>query len=196
MADRLTRYAEQLRQLLPRGLAWNSEQDSTLNDLVEGLAETFARVDHRSDELIRNALPQYTTELLPEWEQVAGLPEECRSLSETQEQRRSALVEKLAEVGDQSRTFYIQLAARLGHAITITEFSQPKAGMATAGERCYGADWHFVWQVNTPHALTISRATAGRSAAGEPLASWQTNQLECLFRRLNQAHKQVLFQYG
>ncbi|MTI13372.1 YmfQ family protein [Sansalvadorimonas verongulae] len=196
MANRLTRYAEQLRQLLPQGLVWNTEPGSVLARLVNALAEEFARVDQRGDDLVSNALPHQTIEMLPEWEHSAGLPDECHGSTQELEQRREALLEKLREVGDQSRTYYIALADRMGIAITITEFSQPKAGMARAGDPCCSGEWHFVWQVNRDSSLTVNHATADNSRSGDRLATWQTGQLECLFRRLNHAHKLVIFQYS
>src|SRR3546814_20435762 len=80
-------------------------------------------LDERALQLIDEALPSTTHEVLPDWERIAGLPDECTGPSETIEGRRLRLIQQLAEHGGQSRAFFLSAAASLGYpGCTITEF--------------------------------------------------------------------------
>lgn len=188
-------YAVLLRQLLPPGRVISSDNDSNLEQLLQAIAEEFARVDGRATNLLSEQ-PDTTTELLYDWERVAGLPDNCSgNLADTMQGRRAALVAKLASVGGQSEAYFIGVAKALGYDISITTFKPFKAGMSAAGDGVYNDDWVHVWQVVAP-GTTVFEFKAGQSAAGEPLRSWGNEALECKINQLKPAHTKVLFSYG
>jgi len=198
MALTATAYLAQLQALLPQGFAWPRQADAALTNLLLAWADELARVDGRAADLIEEADPRTTAELLADWERVAGLPDPCvEALAGTQTtaQRRAALVAKLTTIGGRSAAYYIALAASLGYTITITEFSPFQAGHSAAGDALSNDGWTFVWQVNAPEASIVEFA-AGRSSAGEPLRSWGNELLECVINRLKPAHTHVLFAYA
>lgn len=188
-------YREQLRALLPPGRALPAERGSTLDGLLDAMAEELARVSARMDRLPIEAVPNTTSELLPDWERVAGLPDNCSGqLANTLQGRRADLVTKLTSLGGQSRAYFIGLAAQLGFTVTIDEFRPFRAGTSRAGEAITNGDWVFTWRVNGP-PVPVIRFRAGQSAAGEPLASWGNGPLECRFNQLKPAHTNVIFAY-
>ncbi len=188
-------YASQLDALLPQGLAWPRDRDAKMRALTRGLAEEFARVDARGDDLVREVLPNTTVEMLADWERAAGLPDTCVATEQTIQERRNALLSRLTNTGGQSRAFFIELAKYLGFTITITEFRPFRAGFSRAGDPLYGEQWAFAWRVNAP-AVTIVDFRSGASAAGEPLRKWGNELLECVFNRVKPAHTVLLFGYG
>ena len=97
-------------------------------------------------------------------------------------------------MGDQSRQYYIDVAARLGYQITITEFDTFEAG-DHAGDLVNGENWRYAWRVNAPE-VTITEFIAGGSSAGDPLRDWGNEQLECVINRLKPAHTLAQFAYG
>ena len=190
-------YLAQLQALLPQGFAWPRQADAALTKLLLAWADELARVDGRAADLVEEADPRTTAELLADWERVAGLPDPCVAalgVSQTAAQRRAALVAKLTTIGGQSAAYYIALAASLGYTITVTEFSPFQAG-SDAGDALTNDGWRFVWQVNAPEA-SIVEFSAGRSSAGEPLRAWGNELLECVINRLKPANTYVLFAYG
>lgn len=188
-------YRELLKALLPPGRAFPRERGTTLDGLLGAMAEELARLDARGERLLVEAIPSTTTELLPDWERVAGLPDNCSGiLSETLQGRRADLVTKLTSVGGQSRAYFIALAASLGFTITITEFRPFRAGLSTAGDSLTNGDWVFTWQVNGP-PVPVIRFRAGQSSAGEPLASWGNSALECRLNKNKPAHTNIIFTY-
>lgn len=190
-----TDYLRQLQALLPPGPAWPLDDDAALTRLFGALAAELARVDGRAWQLVEEADPRTTAELFADWERVAGLPDACAVAfggDQTTAQRRAALVGKMTTVGGQTPAYFIGLAASLGYAITITEFSEHTVN-DDVEHPFYGAAWNFAWQVNA--ALnTITEITVD-SLVDEPLAAWGNALLECVINRLSPAHTAVLYSY-
>jgi uncharacterized protein YmfQ (DUF2313 family) len=193
MARSTDQYLHMLLALLPRGTAWNRGSQSSLASMLGGWAEELARLDERCENLIDEADPRTTLELLAAWERNAGLPDVCTGPLDTIAERRDALIGRLAYRGGQSRQYFIDLAAALEYAATITEFSPFVAG-SSAGDSLTNGDWAFTWRVNAPET-TIRSFTAG-SYAGEELRTWGNDLLECALGRYKPAHSIVLFSYS
>lgn len=190
-----TDYLAQLQALLPPGPAWSKDAEAPLTRLLTGLAQELARVDGRALQLVEEADPRTVAELFADWERVAGLPDACAVAfggDQTVAQRRAALVGRLSTLGGQSAAYYVGLAAALGYAITVTEFSEHTV-LDDVENPLYGAAWTFAWQVNA--ALnTVTDLTVDASVE-DPLAAWGNSLLECVIRRLEPAHTTVLFSY-
>lgn len=186
-------YRDQLLALQPPGAALPTDPASTWAMLLLALAEGFARVEARAERLLDEADPRTTYELLPDWERNVGLPDSCVPGEQTVEQRRAALIARLALGGNLSRQYLLAAAARLGYTITITEFL-PHSVDSDADEPLYGEDWAFAFRVNAP-AVTVFYATVD-SGVDAPLAWWGNDQLECQMRRHKAAGYTPLFAYG
>jgi uncharacterized protein YmfQ (DUF2313 family) len=132
---------------------------------------------------------------LSDYERVYGLPDACARDGQTLQERISTLAVAVLERHGVSRTFYIQLAAVLGYQIEVEEYQPFRAGISRVGDRLTNVDWMYAWAIRAS-AQTTHRFRAGRSLAGEPLAWWGDELLECVMRRLKPAHTAVLFTYG
>lgn len=109
------------------------------------------------------------------------------------QERRAALVAKESMQGGQRRQFYIDLAAALGYAITISEWRPYTTEMDSE----YGVTdeaWAFVWQVNAP--LISLREFTSDDDTEMPLAVWGNNALECVINRYKPSHTHVIFAYS
>jgi uncharacterized protein YmfQ (DUF2313 family) len=187
-------YARQLLHNLPRGAAWPRDDASIWAQLAIALAQELYRLDIRGQQLLDELDPRTTTELLPEWERMLGLPLRCLvGVDQTIEERRSAVVRQLTAQGGQSRAYFIALAAALGYTVTITEFRPYTVG-SPVNQPLYDSLWRFAWRVNVPVAVEKSywRVT---SRVSEPLADWGIPSLECFLRRVSPAHTILLFAY-
>jgi len=60
-------YLHQLQALLPSGPAWPRDRDAVLTQLLAAFAEEFARIDARTAQLIEEADPRATYDLLADW---------------------------------------------------------------------------------------------------------------------------------
>jgi Uncharacterized protein conserved in bacteria len=187
-------FLQQLIRLTPPGSAFTTESTSNWVKLLSAIAQTCERVDANAVLLLDEAFPDTTTLLLPNWERVAGLPDECSELGDTYEVRRLKLIQKLTSRGGQAKDYFIEVAAALGYTVTITEFRPFRIGISRIGDPLCNEDWWFVWQVNS--ALnTIIWFRASKSGAGEPLASWGNVRLECIMNKYKPAHTIVQFAY-
>lgn len=194
-------YADQLKSLLPRGAAWSVPPGSALDAFLLGFAEEFARLDRRGTDLMREADPRTTLEMLADWERVAGLPDSCYAAPDNLPERRVALAQKVTGLGGQSRAYFIDLAARLGWDIEIEEHRPARIGMRLGG-RLNSLDWAHTWTVHilpfdgdpSEDPFRIARAKIG-DRMGVRLRGWGAIDLECVIRRAAPAHSIVLFAY-
>lgn len=198
MTLKAAQYARQLKALLPSGPAWQGVRDSgsTGEKVLLAIAEELARIDARGGDVVDEMDPRTAVETLEDWETALGLPNPCVTQTQTTEQRRAAVVSKLAQLGGASRAYFIQVAAALGYTITIEEFRPFLAGFANAGDSLTNdTEWRYTWQVNAPET-TVSTFKVGIGKVGEPLRSWGNEELECVIEQLKPAHTHVLFAYG
>jgi uncharacterized protein YmfQ (DUF2313 family) len=187
-------YLRAFQALMPRGRVWPSDSDAAQAQVFAGLTQIYARNTARANQLLVDAFPGTTYELLPEWEATLGLPDPCAGSAPTIQQRRNQVVARLANSGGQSIAYFVKFAAQLGYSITITQYSQARAGILKAGQPVNGYAWNFAWKVTAP-LNSVVRAVAGAMGAGDPLAAWGNNVLECEVRAVMPAHTIPIFSY-
>jgi len=188
-------YLAAMQALMPRGRVWPTESGTVQTQVLSGLVQTYARHNARATNLLIDAFPSSTEELLPEWEATLGLPDPCAGLAPTIQLRRAQVMARFTGTGGQSSQYFVQMAATLGYAITITQFAPFKFGQTTFGTQMYGADWAFAWQVNAP-SFSINRFQFGVDGFGEPLATWNNNVLQCELQNAAPAHTTLMFNYS
>lgn len=189
-------YASQLAQLLPSGAAWNCEDGTVLAALLLALAQEPARVDATAHELLAELDPHQTLQLLPQWEAMCGLPDQCSQPGETMAERRAAVVAKLSAQGGQTPEYFAEMATLLSGAVcTVREYRPFRAGRSCAGDPLSNGAWSHTFAIEAPQT-PVRSFLAGQGCAGEPLRRWGNERLECTIRRLAPAHTIVKFHYG
>lgn len=188
-------YRGQLAALLPTGLAWPAAPDSTLQRLLAGWAESFARIDARAQELVAESDPRAALALLPDWARVAGVPDACVDDAPTNDALRAQLLRRLTQINSATPAYFIELAAAFGFVITITEYTP------TTVEDDVDADiledpWAHAWQVNA--ALNGDVVPINVEDDVEALLeTWNNNDaLECLMERSKPAHTTINYSYS
>ncbi len=202
-------YTSLLQKLLPTGQAWNRDLDATTTKVLGIAASGLAHAHQRGDDLVRESDPRSTLEMLSEWENDYGLPDSCTGANDTIEERRLALVQKIVSTGGQSRPYFIELARLLGYEIEIIEFRPFLCGRSLCGvntrEDTFGKcligmtdniNIRFYWQVKVI-GPRITWFQCGQSECGkDPQAKIsRADDLECLFRRYQPAHSELIFSY-
>lgn len=186
-------YRQMLSALAPPGRALPGEADSNWQRLLAGLADEFGRAHERSLELLTEMLPDQATELLPEWERTAGLPDPCVTAEQSVDQRRRGLLRLLTGTGGQSATYFEALAASLGYDVVVSSY-QPHTVGDDVAHAINGAEWRWAWEVRAPDQTVTYHTVDG--TVRDPLADWGNEQLECVIRRYRPAESTVIFAYG
>ncbi len=187
-------YQAALQALLPRGRIWPRDADATQNQVVAGLTAIYERHNARANQLLVDAFPATTYELLPEWEETLGLPDACAGALPTVAQRRNAVLSKFTGTGGQSAAYFITHAAALGFTITITNFTPFRLGQQRMGDSLGSPDWAHTWAVNS--ALnTLIPFRMSVSVMGDPLEIWGNTVLECALKAIAPAHTVLQFRY-
>lgn len=208
-------YAHALLALLPLGEVWTRSPDAVIVRVLTALAGVVgrwaARVGHF---LVTEAFPPTAIDLLSDWERVLGLPEPC--LPETDDtiaERQAKVTEKLRRrPGQQDPSYFIELAAKIGYAITITEYIPAQCAMTPCGAylrsgpptmvRGAGVGTptiRYVWSVEVtgPRLTWFATGFGGGRAALDPhLRIRRAADLECILRRFKPAHTQLIFSYS
>lgn len=187
-------YLQQLQTLLPRGLAWPRAADAYLTKLLSAFSQEFARIDTRVDDLLDEADPRTTLEMLPDWERLAGLPDPCVSIEQTVEQRQSALVTKLTMQGGQSRAYFIDMADALGYQDTEIEEYFPFTCESYCDEFLNSLDDRHTWTIYLQSDGGLEVMTC-ESPCDSFLQSFGDEVIECRINQYKPAHTTVLFAY-
>lgn len=181
-------YRRLLFALMPPGMAWPTDPDSTLQRLLGGLAQEPARVDARAMDLLAEADPRQATELFPEWEASYSLPGKCAPAEQSMADRRVALIGRIVGRGGMRIEDYEAIAEGLGYVgIVVVEHLEATmelgAGVgprgAEIGDPMNGEAWLSAWDVLVPSGV-IREAVIGGSEIGDPLRSWGDELIECV----------------
>jgi uncharacterized protein YmfQ (DUF2313 family) len=191
-----TDYLWQFQRLLPRGRVWHRGWGTPQAAHLLTLMPTWAALDARAGQLIPDAFPCSTVELLPEWELTLGLPDPCvQPPLSTVQQRQAAVCAKFVARGGQTRDYFIQIAESLGYTITIETFRPFEASRNAANQPLYGPEWAFAWRITVHATLAIVWFSASVSHANEPLATFGDETLRCMFEALKPAHTTIIWVY-
>ena len=191
-------YLIQFQRLLPRGRVWHRGLGTLQAQHLLTLMPTVARLDQRAQQLLIDAFPCSTTELLPEWEASLGLPDPCTGPIEDLAARQFAVCAKFTMRGGASRGYFIALAKSLGIDITIQQFAPFYVGRNRVGDRLFDSAWTFVWQVTItdPGAAIYFRVSENRVGDRLVTHSDQATILQCIFDQYKPAHTTVIFRYA
>lgn len=108
-------WARTLGKLLPRGRAWTLEEQPNLTKQVTALAPELCRQNDEIVDLLEvETNPSTTDDLLPDWEEFLGLPDECTPAGLTDDERRAQLVQRMTVKGSLSVEFLQEQIEALG----------------------------------------------------------------------------------
>lgn len=189
-------YYQQLVALLPPGPAWQLDYQPELHALLQALAPELARVEARAQQLQTESFLDGFHELLPDWERVLGLPDECMGASGTVAERKAMVRLRLIELGGQTPAFYVQLAARMGYPNAhVQELRASRCGRARCGQHLGTWNAQFMWVLHAGERLA-GGSRAGLTVCGERLGGNPSNALVCVIRRAAPAHTLEFVNFG
>ena len=177
----IERYRDSYLRHLPPGKAIARDPDRNIPRMLEALAVEPARVTERVADLIREAFPGTTDELIDEWEEALGLPDDCVQPT-LYADRIAAIIARFVGTSGHSEDDYRELAQSLGYDGSLIAFERQsafRADISRAGDRC-ADDW--AW---TLHVTVVGIGDAVRDAL-----------LECAFDARRRAHTSFEFSFS
>jgi len=189
-------YQLQLKQLHPRGKLWTSllRDDSVYSKFLKGIATEFAHINERVVDLMAEADPRSTVELLPDWEQAHAIPGDCGYLGATIAERQLLLTAKVTEQVSDNNQELIDTAEFLGFAPATTTEYESHSVDSSVDAPLYGEDWRFAIKLSVTDQAVI--AFTVESAVDESLGQeLPRTKLECTINKTAPAHCVVIFEY-
>lgn len=141
MAKPPEQYAQIFRQLSPRGSVWELAQDRMRQRFWLACADEFARASQRQDDLLREALPLTTVEMIDVWEASWGI---TPAAGDTLEERRAAVVSRMLANGNQNASFYELVGDNFGLTVTVEKYRPSQFG-DRFGTPWRSTDWRYAW---------------------------------------------------
>lgn len=183
-------YRQQPFALLPPGIVWTTDLDSTLQRLLSGQAQEFARVDERAGALLIEADPRQALYTFEEWEASYGLPSACAPAEQSMADRKAALIGRIVARGGMTDQDYLDLAEGLGYSgAQVLEFREATVEVGTPtghagaviGDDINGSDWDLTWRVLLPNGV-VRQSVVDEAVIGDPLRPWGDELIECSLR--------------
>ncbi len=175
------RYRDSLLRHLPPGIAITRRADQNVPRMLEALAVEPARVAERVQDMLVEAFPGTTVELIDEWEDALGLPDDCVTPT-IYADRIAAIVARFVGTSGHSEADYKELAESLGYEadlVTVTRVVAFKAGRSKAGDKLWNHhQWTVYWSIG-------GSGDAVRDAL-----------LECVFNARRRAHTEFIFEFN
>lgn len=140
-------YREQLIKLSPQGQCWPTDEGSTWYELLDAIAQEYARIDEHGVTLLNEAFPDTTDALLSDWERTLGLPDEFSDPGASEEERRQYLLFKIRARGGQSAAYLSGLIDTLGYENEIQECYPFAADTGEAGGYLFDETWIYYFLV-------------------------------------------------
>lgn len=191
-AEDIEQFLAAYQELLPPGPIWETESDNDLYLLMEALSVEASRVYEQTNTMVRELRPFSTEQLVPEWEEVLGLPDLCDPPPSTLEARQAAISARFLARGGQSANYYIGLLKAVFNVDATIDQNWPwgtpsHTGDGTSGSGSVCGD--SISSLST--GLTFRVNVPGSQVGSQEIA----DRLECLIRRVKPEHTNVVFNY-
>lgn len=187
--------AKTLADYLPNGELFRAknEEDSSLRNLLLGLAIEIGRTEEKMNEITREYDPRFTQLLIEEWESALGIPDDCFPGNGTLEERRDHVVIKLGLAVSTEESFEA-LAAEFGYTVDVVGGAYHGAFPMVFPIVFFpsGKDARFTLIVDLDEDLNPSLFDLTFPFTFGPK---QSNIIECLFKKLKPANVDLLFRY-
>lgn len=181
---------------LPPGWVWPTDPASVMGRVMMPLAHALSRVEADAARLQQEAVgPREAVDLLADFERVlAGAADGIDTASLSAADRQAVAHQRWIARGGQSPAYFIQLAAALGTAITITEQVASQCDLAECGDEITPDTEAFVWIVSLPTDRLID-AECDVTECGDALGDIVLSICEPVIRAYRPAHTEVVFSY-
>lgn len=186
--------AQTLANYLPGGRIFASKDFTTseLRKLLFGFSNELLRVDNLLSIFREDTVPDRTQHFIDGWESALGIPDSCFDGKGTDENRRLAIVTKLAALGAQTTDDFVNLAATFGVTVTVESGSVHGTFPYTFPIKFYPSAKvaRFTIVVRSPLFILETFPYTFPIMFGPD----ELGIIECLFNKIKPANVQVVFE--
>lgn len=184
--------ATSLAQFMPNGRVFGNKHDSnsTLFKFIMGLACELFRVEEQMNLIAFEHDINTTTQFIDEWESAVGIPDACLSGTGTLEERRSAILVKMAKMNVTTLQDFVDLADEFGLSVTITPGAEAGLFPMTFPFILFDSpkQARFTMVVDFPTVLDIFPYTFPFTFGDGSIAV-----VKCLFNRIKPAMVRIIY---
>ena len=188
-------YKEVSHKLLPKGLAWRNMLNGSFGCLLSGLSKTWSQLDYDANQALSEMNPQWSSVMLPEWEELLNLPE-CNQTGQTLTERQNAAGYKWHLKGSLNPNFYMEwIKDAFGYEIEIVTYHQHHClrgcnyPLYTSREDTRGDVHVYIRGASAYRYFTV------QDRANDPLIIGSTSIVECILNKYKPAHVELVFHY-
>lgn len=145
-------YLAAMQALMPRGRIWPRDASTTQSKVLAGLTKSYEAQNARANNLLIDAFPKTTTELLPEWEASLGLPSSAAGPASALLARQMLVVARFVGAGGIAIPCFTRYAALLGYVISIHGHAPFRCGQSRCAQPLGGPEQMYAITVSTPAA--------------------------------------------
>lgn len=147
-------YLSALQALMPRGRIWSRDPGTVQTKVLAGLSKSYEVQNARANNLLVDAFPSSTVELLPEWEATLGLPSPAIGPAPSVLARQTLVVARFVGAGGQSIPCFTRYASLLGFGVTIQPHAPFRCGQSRCGQPLGGTEQMYALTISTPGATS------------------------------------------
>lgn len=112
----------ELNTSMPMGRAWDAQNlsNSLMSKNIKACAAAFNRVQQQIEELANQFNINLSKDLLPDWSNSVGLPDNCQLIFDSLEAERNAIIQRLRKIAVVNKLDFEQLILELtGEVVTV-----------------------------------------------------------------------------
>lgn len=175
-------YAREMFARLPRGALWPERFTGVWSKFLLAIGCEFGRLRQEVLHLIAELDPRTTSDMLTDWEQAYGLPDQCVAPPTTDAERTRRLLTLVTMKGNLRKHFIEGIAYDIGVDVLLEEFAPATMGVSRCGDRMDGHGWRWAIFCHAPSTI-VTRAYCGSSGCGDRLSDFGNAGLECVMRK-------------
>ena len=175
-------YAREMFARLPKGAIWPVRFTGIWSQFLLAIGCEFGRIRQAILHLMNELDPRTTSDMLDDWEQAYGLPDECIAAPTTDPERIRRLLTLVTMKGNLRKRFIEGIVYDIGVDVLLEEFAPATMGVLRCGGFMAGHGWRWALFCHAP-TTTVTRAYMGAAACGDRITDFGNPALECVVRK-------------
>lgn len=197
MAIGKEQFIQLIKSLLPQGHIWEAQKGSLFHKIICAMAVEFTRVELRKQALFKELNPTSTSEMIPEWEKLLGIPNKATGpISQlTYQARKKFIFTFYTMTGGSRAEYYKRVIKSFGFDVEIKEIKNFRVGLSRVGDPLTNGNWRNAIEVRASNVPEF-KFRVGQSAVGDPLVVRSNELIKNIMEEIKPAHVVCIYTFG